>query len=77
MALDDRKLLVLATIVEEYIRSGEPVGSKTILNSSKINVSSATVRNDMAALEKMGLRAALMSAVEEATLQSKKLGEMK
>ena len=55
MALDDRKLLVLATIVEEYIRSGEPVGSKTILNSSKINVSSATVRNDMAALEKMGL----------------------
>lgn len=55
MSLDNRKLLVLSTIVEEYIRTGEPVGSKTILTSSKVNVSSATIRNDMAQLEKMGL----------------------
>ncbi len=55
MSLDDRKLLVLSTIVNEYIRTGEPVGSKTIIANSKINVSSATVRNDMAALEKLGL----------------------
>lgn len=55
MSLDDRKLLVLSTIVDEYIRTGEPVGSKTIIASSKINVSSATIRNDMAQLEKMGL----------------------
>ncbi|WP_229408058.1 heat-inducible transcriptional repressor HrcA [Massiliimalia massiliensis] len=55
LSLDDRKLLVLSTIVNEYIRTGEPVGSKTIIANSKINVSSATVRNDMAALEKLGL----------------------
>ena len=55
MKLDDRKLLVLSTIVDEYIRTGEPVGSKTIIASTGMNVSSATVRNDMAALEKMGL----------------------
>jgi heat-inducible transcriptional repressor len=55
LSLDNRKLLVLSTIVEEYIRTGEPVGSKTILTSSKVNVSSATIRNDMAQLEKMGL----------------------
>jgi heat-inducible transcriptional repressor len=55
LSLDDRKLLVLSTIVNEYIRTGEPVGTKTIIANSKINVSSATVRNDMAALEKLGL----------------------
>lgn len=54
MGLDDRKLSVLSAVVDEFIRTGEPVGSKTILTRSNINVSSATIRNDMAALEKMG-----------------------
>lgn len=54
MNLDDRKLLVLSAIVDAYIKTGEPVGSKAILLNSNLNVSSATIRNDMAALEKMG-----------------------
>lgn len=54
MTLDERKLSILAAVVNEYIKTGEPVGSKTILLTSGMNVSSATVRNDMAALEKMG-----------------------
>lgn len=54
MNLDDRKLLVLSAVVDEFIRTGEPVGSKTIITNSNLNVSSATIRNDMAALEKMG-----------------------
>jgi heat-inducible transcriptional repressor len=54
LRLDERKLLVLSAVVDEYIRTGEPVGSKTIIANSNINVSSATIRNDMAALEKMG-----------------------
>lgn len=54
MNLDERKLLVLSAVVDAYIRTGEPVGSKAIIANSNINVSSATIRNDMAALEKMG-----------------------
>lgn len=54
MNLDDRKLLVLSAVVDEFIRTGEPVGSKTIISNPEINVSSATIRNDMSALEKMG-----------------------
>lgn len=50
--MDDRKLRVLAAVVDEYIRTGEPVGSKAIMKS--INASSATIRNEMAELEKQG-----------------------
>ena len=52
--MDDRKLKVLAAVVDEYIRTGEPVGSKAISQLSHINVSAATIRNDMAALEQLG-----------------------
>lgn len=55
MGLDQRKLLILAIVVEEYIRTGEPVGSKAILAASGMSVSSATVRNDLASLEQAGL----------------------
>ena len=50
--VDDRKLKVLAAVVDEYIRTGEPVGSKAIM--SYIRASSATIRNEMAELEKQG-----------------------
>lgn len=49
-----RKLKILAAVVEEYVRTGEPVGSKILSALPEINVSAATVRNDMAALEQMG-----------------------
>jgi len=52
--VDDRKLKILAAVVDEYVRTGEPVGSKAISKLDDIKVSSATIRNDMAALEQMG-----------------------
>lgn len=52
--MDDRKLKILAAVVDEYVRTGEPVGSKAISKLDHINVSAATVRNDMAALEQLG-----------------------
>ncbi|MBR4628528.1 MAG: heat-inducible transcription repressor HrcA [Ruminococcus sp.] len=52
--MDGRKLKILAAVVDEYVRTGEPVGSKAISKLENINVSSATIRNDMAALEQMG-----------------------
>lgn len=52
--LGPRKAAVLHAVVEEYVRSGEPVGSETIADGSGLGVSSATIRNEMAALEEMG-----------------------
>ena len=52
--LDERKAAVLRAIVSHYIRSGEPAGSKMIAARSRLGVSSATIRNDMAALEDAG-----------------------
>lgn len=48
-----RRQRILAAIVEQYIETGEPVGSKTLLEKLDLNVSSATIRNDMAALTKL------------------------
>ena len=52
--LGPRKLGVLRAIVEEYVRTGEPVGSETIVDRAGLGVSSATIRNEMAALEELG-----------------------
>jgi heat-inducible transcriptional repressor len=52
--LGTRKIEVLRAVVEEYVRSGEPVGSETIAERSSLGVSSATIRNEMAALEELG-----------------------
>jgi len=52
--LGPRKAAVLRAVVESYVRSGEPVGSETIAEHSGLGVSSATIRNEMAALEEMG-----------------------
>jgi len=54
MALDDRKLEVLRAIVEDYVATQEPVGSKALVERHHLGVSPATVRNDMAALEEEG-----------------------
>lgn len=48
----DRKQEVLKAIIQHFINTGEPVGSNTIIVSYKFSVSPATIRNDMAALEK-------------------------
>jgi heat-inducible transcriptional repressor len=52
--LDDRKLEVLRAIVEDYVSTNEPVGSKAIVDRHNLDVSPATIRNDMAALEEQG-----------------------
>lgn len=53
--LDNRKKEILQAIVEEYIETAEPVSSKAISEKHGIDYSSATIRNDMAELEKIGL----------------------
>jgi heat-inducible transcriptional repressor len=53
--VEDRKLAVLRAIVEDYVATQEPVGSKALVDRHQLGVSPATVRNDMAALEEEGL----------------------
>ncbi len=55
MQTRERKLKILKAVVEEYIKNGEPVGSKLLCNTLGFPVSSATVRNEMAELSEMGL----------------------
>jgi len=52
--LDDRKLDVLRAIIEDYVSTQEPVGSKALVERHRLGVSPATVRNDMAVLEDEG-----------------------
>src|SRR6185437_15259354 len=52
--LDDRKLTVLRAIVEDYVSTTEPVGSKSLIDRHHFDVSPATIRNDMAVLEELG-----------------------
>lgn len=53
--IQERKVQILKLIVEEYLKTGEIMGSKNLLKKYDLQVSSATVRNDMASLEDMGL----------------------
>ena len=55
MELDDRKKKILTAIIRNYLETGEPVGSRTISKYSDLNLSSATIRNEMSDLEEMGL----------------------
>jgi heat-inducible transcriptional repressor len=52
--LDDRKLAVLRAIVEDYVSTNEPVGSKSLVDRHGLDVSPATIRNDMMVLEEQG-----------------------
>lgn len=55
MQMDDRKNKVLQAIVEDYVATAEPVGSRTIARKYDLGVSPATIRNEMSDLEEMGL----------------------
>jgi transcriptional regulator of heat shock response len=55
MTMHERQIEVLRAIVEEYVTTEEPVGSKVIAARHQLGVSPATIRNDMAALEDQGL----------------------
>ncbi|MGJ7912193.1 heat-inducible transcriptional repressor HrcA [Neobacillus sp. LXY-1] len=52
--LTDRQLLILQVIVDDFIRSAQPVGSRSLSKKDEISFSSATIRNEMADLEEMG-----------------------
>jgi heat-inducible transcriptional repressor len=52
--LGPRKAAVLRAVVEEYVRTGEPVGSETVFEHHDLGVSPATIRSEMAALEELG-----------------------
>ena len=52
---EERRLAVLRAIVQDYVQTSEPVGSKALLERHHLGVSAATVRNDMAVLEEEGL----------------------
>ena len=54
MELSERKIKILQTIIRTYLETGEPVGSRTISKDTDLNLSSATIRNEMSDLEEMG-----------------------
>lgn len=54
MEMDERKTKILQAIIRNYLETGEPVGSRTISKYTDLNLSSATIRNEMADLEEMG-----------------------
>lgn len=53
MSIDDRKIRILQAIINDYIRTGDPVGSRTIAKNYNLGIGSATIRNEMADLEDM------------------------
>ena len=54
MDLDERKVKILDAIIRNYLATGEPVGSRTISKFTDLNLSSATIRNEMSDLEELG-----------------------
>ena len=52
--LDERKRKILKAIIQTYLETGEPVGSRTISKYTDLNLSSATIRNEMSDLEDLG-----------------------
>lgn len=57
MFIDDRKRKILQAIIDDYINTAEPIGSRTIARKHELGLSSATIRNEMADLEEMGFLA--------------------
>jgi len=55
MILNERKVRILEAIINDYIRTAEPIGSRTIAKKYGLGISSATIRNEMSDLEEMGL----------------------
>ena len=53
-SLSDRKMKILHAVIQNYLETGEPVGSRTISKYTDLNLSSATIRNEMADLEELG-----------------------
>jgi heat-inducible transcriptional repressor len=54
MIMDERKKRILQAIIDDYIDTAEPIGSRTIARKHELGLSSATIRNEMSDLEEMG-----------------------
>ena len=54
MKMDDRKFMILQAIIDDYIMTAVPVGSRTISRKSGVGFSPATIRNEMSDLEELG-----------------------
>ena len=54
MELNERKEKILDAVIRNYLETGEPVGSRTISKYTDLNLSSATIRNEMSDLEELG-----------------------
>lgn len=54
MTLDERKRIILESIIKDYVETAEPVGSRAVVKKHGLKISAATVRNEMADLEEMG-----------------------
>ncbi len=54
MSLDERQRRILESIIKDYVATAEPVGSRSVVRKHALNISAATVRNEMADLEEMG-----------------------
>ena len=65
MELDDRKVKILKAIIKNYLETGEPVGSRTISKYADLKLSSATIRNEMAALKNLDILSSLIHRQEE------------
>jgi heat-inducible transcriptional repressor len=55
MVLNDRKIKILEAIINDYVATAEPIGSRTIAKKYNLGISSATIRNEMSDLEELGL----------------------
>lgn len=67
--MKNRKITILKAIVDEFIETAEPIGSKTLMTKYNLPYSSATIRNDMQSLEEMGYLEKHMFLVEEYLVQ--------
>ena len=65
MELDGRKKTILTAIIQTYLATGEPVGSRTISKYTDLNLSSATIRNEMSDLEEICLLYTSIAAVPD------------
>ena len=54
MELSERKKAILKSVIDSYIRTGDPVGSKSLAENEQFSLSSATIRSEMNDLESMG-----------------------
>ena len=73
--MSERKLKILHAIIQNYLETGEPVGSRTISKYTDLNLSSATIRNEMADLEEMDISSSLIRR-QDVFLRIKDTGSM-